>query len=301
MSMKKTASAGHLTWKTVRVDGRRAVYGTGGHGLPVLFLHGWALGAHAYKRPLKRLTRLGCRVYAPALPDFGGTEGLPRGHQTLEDYAGWVDAFVEAVGVDEPLLVVGHSMGGAVGSRFTHDFPDRVSRLVLINSLGAPVWTDVPGRERHLSERPIWDWAWSFSKDILISDRALSTLRAVAEDCLPNLVRNPLGLVRAARIAREVDLRRELATVRDAGVAVMAVSSEGDLVVTPACFRELCRTVGVAGKVVPGRHSWLLAAPEDFAAVIVEAVGAAAAARAARVGLRDPVVPLFPEHLATGT
>lgn len=297
--MPKTGSAGHLTWKTTRVDGRRAVYAVGGHGLPVVFLHGWALGARAYKRALKRLARLGCRVYAPALPDFGGTEGLPRRHSGLDDYAGWVDAFLDAVGVDEPVLVAGHSLGGAVGARFTHDFPDRVSHLVLINSLGASAWTDGPD-PRLLSERPIWHWAVSFSRDIVGSDRAVPTARAIAEDCLPNLIRNPLGLARGAGIARRVDLKAELAAVRELGVPVTAVSSDGDLIVTRASFEELCRTLGVQGRVVPGRHSWLLASPEIFAGVMVQAVTAASAARTARVGLRGRVVPLFTDRLAAG-
>jgi pimeloyl-ACP methyl ester carboxylesterase len=298
--MAKLESAGHLTWQTTRVDGRRAVYGVGGHGLPVLFLHGWALGSRAYKRALKRLARLNCRVYAPALPEFGGTEGLPAPHNRLEDYAGWVDAFLDAVGVDEPVVVIGHSLGGAVGTRFAHDFPDRVAHLVLMNALGASVWTDGPDRVRHLSERPLWHWAVSFSKDILVSDRAVPTVKAIAEDCVANLLRNPLGLARAAGIARQVDLRRELGALREAGVPVTAVSSDGDLIVTRACFDELCRTLGVRGRVVRGRHSWLLASPEEFAGVMVQAITAAGAARSARAGLRGRVVPLHPQRLAAG-
>lgn len=294
--MSKVESSGHLVWRTGRVDGRAAVYGVGGHGLPVLFLHGWALGSRAYKRALKRLIRLGCRVYAPALPDFGGTERLPSGHNGLADYAAWLDEFLEQVGVDEPVLVAGHSLGGAVGARLTHDFPDRVAHLVLINSIGASVWTDGPGERRLLSERPWRDWAVSFSRDLVVSDQAWPTIRAIAEDCLPNLIRNPGGLVRVAAMARKLDMAGELAAVRESGVPVTAVSSEGDLIVPLASFHALCQALGVEGRVVPGRHSWLLASPEAFAGVMVQAVGPAAAARAARAGLVGRVVPLFPER-----
>jgi pimeloyl-ACP methyl ester carboxylesterase len=292
--MPRTERPGHLTWKATRVDGRHAVYGVGGAGMPVLFLHGWALGNRAYKRALKRLIRLGCRVYAPALPDFGGTEGLPSGYRTVEHYAGWAAAFLDAVGVDEPALVAGHSMGGAIGARLTHDHPDRVAHLVLINSLGAPVWTEGPDRIRHLHERPLWHWVSSFGQDIAVSDRALPTVRMILEDTVPNLVRNPFGMLRAASMARQVDLVAELAEIRESGVPVTAVSSDGDLIVPPASFGALCRSLGVQGKVVPGRHSWLLASPEEFAGVMVQAVGAAAAARTARSHLQRPVVALFP-------
>ena len=294
--MPKTELPGHLTWKATRVDGRQAVYGVGGTGLPVLFLHGWALGNRAYKRALKRLVRLGCRVYAPALPDFGGTEGLPAGYRTVEHYAGWAAAFLDVVGVDEPVLVAGHSLGGAVAARLTHDFPDRVAHLVLINSLGAPVWTDGPSGTRHLHERPLWHWVISFSKDIAVSDTAGPTVRMIVEDCVPNVVRNPLGMLRAAAMARTVDLVTELVAVRESGVPVTAVSSDGDLIVPPASFHALCRSLGVQGRVVPGRHSWLLASPEEFAGVMVQAVGAAAAARTARSHLERGVVTLFPHR-----
>ena len=294
--MPRTESPGHLTWETARVDGRRAVYGVGGRGMPVLFLHGWALGNRAYKRALKRLIRLGCRVYAPALPDFGGTEGLPTGHNDLAAYAGWVDAFLTEMGIEEPVLVAGHSLGGAVAARLTHDFPDRVAHLVLLNSLGASIWTDAPNATRLLKERPLWDWVVSFSKDIVVSDRAWPTVKAIAEDCLPNLVRNPMGLVRAAVMARRADLEAELQAVRESGVPVTAVSSEGDLIVPRASFHALCRALGVQGRLVPGRHSWLVAAPEEFAGVMVQAVTAAAAARAARHGLEGRVIALYPER-----
>lgn len=291
--MPRSEPNGYLTWSTTRVDGRRAVYGVGGHGLPVLFLHGWALGNRSYKRALKRLIRMGCRVYAPALPEFGGTGALPRAHSGIDDYAGWAAAFLDAVGVHEPVLAVGHSMGGAVATHLAADFPDRVGHLVLLNSLGASLWMDGPAGPRLLAERPIWHWVASFSKDLAVSDRAVPTLKAIVEDCVPNLVRNPCGLYRAAMLARRADLTATLAAVRASGVPVTAVSSEGDLVVPRANFEALCRSLGVRGRLVPGRHSWLVASPEEFAGVMVEAVCASTAARAARAGLEGRVVPLF--------
>lgn len=50
----------HLRWCRTTVDGRPAVYGVAGSGPPLLFLHGWGLGQHAYKRGLSRLVARGC-------------------------------------------------------------------------------------------------------------------------------------------------------------------------------------------------------------------------------------------------
>lgn len=101
----------------------------------MLSLHGWALGNTAYKRAARRLTDRGCRVYAPAMPGFGRTAGLPGDAMSIAGYAAWVDAFLETVDVDEPALVIGHSFGGGVAIKLAHDFPERVRHLVLLNSV----------------------------------------------------------------------------------------------------------------------------------------------------------------------
>ncbi len=67
----------HLEWRTTAVCGRPACYGVAGQGPPLVFLHGWGLAQHAYKRALKRLVAHGLRVFAPGLPGFGGTADLP--------------------------------------------------------------------------------------------------------------------------------------------------------------------------------------------------------------------------------
>src|SRR3954453_14054778 len=134
-SERVPSPADHLAWQSVTVRDRPALYGVAGEGIPLLFLHGWGLAHHAYKRPLKRLVNLGCRVYAPALPGFGGSADVPKDAFAFEGYAAWVDAFGDAVGIDEPVFLVGHSFGGGVAIKFAHDFPHRVRYLVLINSV----------------------------------------------------------------------------------------------------------------------------------------------------------------------
>ena len=61
-SERVPAPADHLAWQSTTVRGEPALYGVAGDGIPLLFLHGWGLAHHAYKRPLKRLVHLGCRA-----------------------------------------------------------------------------------------------------------------------------------------------------------------------------------------------------------------------------------------------
>ena len=125
-----------LVTNRVVVDGRTVSYASGGHGLPVLFLHGWGLDHESYRRALRRLTARGCNVIAPSLPGFGRSDELPVLQRTLVGYAGWVERFLQAIGVDEPVVVLGHSFGGGIATRFAHDRPERVRYLVMLNAVG---------------------------------------------------------------------------------------------------------------------------------------------------------------------
>ena len=270
----------HLVWHKTVVDGRRVNYGVAGEGLPVLFLHGWGLGSHSYKRALKRLVRQGCRVYAPALPGFGGSAKLP-GRCNLDGYALWADGFLEAVGVDEPALAVGHSFGGAVATKLAHDFPARVGYLVLINSVGGGIWRLAGGKVRSMSERPLWDWAVNFPRDILFTRTLVPTLSAILEDAVPNFVGNPLGVWEVASVARRADLTADLQDLAASDLPVLVLWGEGDVIIPRASFEAMCNAAGCAGEIVPGRHSWLLADPEAFGEIMAKSVDAASAARAA--------------------
>lgn len=278
--MSTALTADHLVWESTVVNGRRVKYGVAGDGLPVLFLHGWGLGSHSYKRALKRLVQQGCRVYAPALPGFGGSSKL-QDRCDVAGYAAWADSFLDAVGVDEPVLAVGHSFGGAVAAKLAHDFPTRVGYLVLIDSVGGATWRLAGDKVRSMAERPLWDWAVNFPRDILFTRAAVPIVSAILEDAVPNLVVNPLGVWQVAGVARRADLTADLHDLAERRLPVLVLWADGDVIVPRASFQAICDAVGCPGEVVPGRHSWLLADPDSFGQVMAKPVDAANAARAA--------------------
>jgi pimeloyl-ACP methyl ester carboxylesterase/predicted amino acid-binding ACT domain protein len=267
MAMPTRRAAGGLEWRNGEVQGRAASFAVGGQGLPVVFLHGWGLGHRAYERALRELVGRGCRVYAPALPGFGGTAYLPVRRRTLEGYAAWVDDFIESVGLDQPALVVGHSFGGGVAIRLTHDAPRRVRQLVLINSVGHPA--DAGGHRPlgQRSERPPWEYGVQFVRE-LFTREGYRTMLAMREDLLSNMVANPLALVEVGALARRADLTAELAELRRREVAVLVLWSDADGVLPLASFDALCAAIGTEGTVLPGGHSWLLANPRALSAVL---------------------------------
>jgi len=266
---------GHLTPHATDVDGRPATYSAGGTGFPVIFLHGWGLADHSYKRALKRLVLQGCRVYAPALPGFGGTAALPPDARDFGGFARWVDSFMETVGIEGSALVVGHSFGGGVAIRLAHDCPSRVRYLVLLNSVGAPSTTQNSGVLEALS-RSGWLWALRAMRDPVPIGDGVQVLRAAVEDLIPNLVRHPRAMVGIGLLARRADLSFELIELAKRDLPVLVLWGENDRVLPIGTFEALCRAIGSEGKVVSGNHSWLLADPDSFGEVMSNVVDVAA-------------------------
>ena len=168
------------------------------------------MGAFASRIPqsAERLVDAGMWVYAPALPGFGSAD-LPGDDRDLPGYARWVDEFMEAVGPDEPVTLVGHSFGGGVAIQTAYDWPDRVARLVIINSIGGSAWSH-GGVVRSIRERPLWDWGLHMQADVLPLRQITRVLPVIAADAVPNILRHPGAIVRVARLARLADLTGEL-------------------------------------------------------------------------------------------
>jgi pimeloyl-ACP methyl ester carboxylesterase len=249
-----------LSAARIDVDGRVAAYRAAGDGPPVLFLHGWGLGSGAYQRAVTRLARRGCRVCAPTLPGFAGSADLPSESTSITGYGEWVDHFMTAVDMDEPAMVIGHSFGGGVGIKLAQLHPERVGYLVLLNSVGSG------------TDPPIWEWALRFARELFPNRQGIEIARAMRDDLVSNLVRNPLGLVRVAQLARAADLHDELSELRLRELPVLALTTSDDGIVPRAAFEGLCDAIGATGQVLAGRHSWLLADPDSFDEVLANVV-----------------------------
>lgn len=262
------------TW----VADRPAGYSVAGAGMPVLFLHGWALGQHTYRRVIQQIAAKDCWVIAPSMPGFGDTAPLADDDFSLTGYAAWLVALLDSLEVSERVVVVGHSFGGGVAIRLAHDYPARVRSLVLVNSIGGSAWKQ--GRTvRSLAERPLWDWGLHFPADVWPIRQATRVLPVVAEDLVPNLVRRPRSLVKVANLARRADLRPELEALRQRQLPITILWGQRDGVIPRESFEALCVAAGANGTEVDGSHSWLLADPAQFGEVITNDVTVAQAVR----------------------
>ena len=106
----------------------------GGHGTPVVFVHG--LGSSGYMEWRRNLepTALRHRVYAPDLPGYGRTD-KPRVRYTIPYFARFVERYIDNMGL-RSVSLVGTSLGGRIALEVALEAPRLVRRLVLVNTLG---------------------------------------------------------------------------------------------------------------------------------------------------------------------
>jgi pimeloyl-ACP methyl ester carboxylesterase len=99
----------------------------GGEGPPLLLVHGFGGAAWNFSElvPLLR----GRRLIVPDLPGHGASSPLPAPTLT-----GFADVLAEIL--EEPVDVLGHSMGGVVALRLAERHPSLVHRLVLAAAAG---------------------------------------------------------------------------------------------------------------------------------------------------------------------
>jgi pimeloyl-ACP methyl ester carboxylesterase len=122
VSERRLALAGHQT----------AVL-EGGDGPPVVLLHGAGEFAACWMRVVPELVQ-GCRVVAPDLPGHGASELADKPLDAATVVA-WLGELIERTCPSPPALV-GHLLGGAIAARFVIEHPDRLSRLVLVDTYG---------------------------------------------------------------------------------------------------------------------------------------------------------------------
>lgn len=100
----------------------------------VVLIHG--LGQTGFVDWLKVIPELESKyhVLAMDLPGFGRSTD-PGGRYSPTNYAKVISWLVKKY-ANGPVVVVGHSMGGAVALRYASDFPAQVSKLVLVDVAG---------------------------------------------------------------------------------------------------------------------------------------------------------------------
>ena len=100
----------------------------------VLFLHGWRSDGAVWLPAMQRLADLNFSSCSIDLPGFGKSEA-PKSPWRVSDYADAVRSLIERTG-SRSVVLIGHSFGGRVAIQLAATSPDRVRKLILVDSAG---------------------------------------------------------------------------------------------------------------------------------------------------------------------
>jgi pimeloyl-ACP methyl ester carboxylesterase len=126
--------------RTIDVGGLElVVVEAGAGGDPLMLVHGFTGAKEDFADEVDRLAALGCHVVAPDLPGHGESPRLASEEDYgLDRFAADVVALADALGWDR-FDLLGHSMGGMVAQLVVLDHPDRIRRLVLMDTHHGPI------------------------------------------------------------------------------------------------------------------------------------------------------------------
>jgi haloalkane dehalogenase len=158
-------------------EGHRLAYLDEGEGDPVLLLHGEPTWSYLYRKVLPPVAEV-ARVVAPDYLGFGRSDKpTDPGWYSYDRHAASIGSLVEALDLRRLTIVV-QDWGGPIGMRIAAEGPDRVDRLVVLNTaIGAGRMPEVWLRFRELMRHVGTDIQPSRLVEI-------SCARAVAEDVL---------------------------------------------------------------------------------------------------------------------
>ena len=120
--------------QSIQPDISKVNYVQQGTGAPIILTHGLAASLHDWDDLLPELAENGYAGYALDLLGHGESEKPADHHQyTFEKVFEHFSLWIASLTLDEPLILVGHSLGGGLSLQYALQRPERVRALILVN------------------------------------------------------------------------------------------------------------------------------------------------------------------------
>jgi pimeloyl-ACP methyl ester carboxylesterase len=119
-----------------KINNISIAYDETGHGQPLVLVHGYPLSRQMWAPQLAGLSDA-ARVLAPDLRGHGESQAVP-GPYWMNDLADDLNAFLDVLGINQPVVLCGLSMGGYVAMAFYRQHAVRLAGLILAATRAGP-------------------------------------------------------------------------------------------------------------------------------------------------------------------
>jgi len=135
--------------KRVRVLDTDMAYVDVGEGDPIVFLHGNPTPSYLWRNIIPHLLPFG-RCLAPDYVGMGNSGPAPDGGYRFVDHQRYLDAWFEALGLTQDVILVVHDWGSALGFAWAQRHPERVRAIVYMEAIVRPFlsWDEWPDATR---------------------------------------------------------------------------------------------------------------------------------------------------------
>jgi haloalkane dehalogenase len=120
-----------------------------GEGDPIVFLHGNPTPSYLWRKIIPRVLPLG-RCLAPDFVGMGNSGAAPNGSYRFVDHRRYLDAWFDAMGLQNNIILVVHDWGSALGFSWAQRHPERVKGIVYMEAIVRPFlsWAEWPDATR---------------------------------------------------------------------------------------------------------------------------------------------------------
>ncbi len=239
-----------MVGRTILVNGLRVHYLSGGseQSSAVVLLHGYGMDSSVYE-PLGQLLSDENFVLIPDLPGFGKSDEVSQ--TKFEEFAVLLNAFLEEIGVSK-VSIIAHSMGGGVSIEFARLFSGKVKKLVLVDSVGAPI------------KRSTLGWAFAAIRKTYRSLHKPFATAKIVVTFFWNSLRRPIWMLKTFRMTVDCDLLGVLSQLKVQTSVVWANTDE----YFPSCA-SICSALSVDPTMIKGTgHDWIILQPVKASCVL---------------------------------